>query len=92
MNLGNNETVARRNKTIMTLFEVTASALDSAQASLAPPVDLTTLRVLCVYALRASDERTEPQAESKVEAVVSKRAYVGGKTLGALYPNNTIVE
>ena len=60
----------------MTLFEVTASALDSAQASLAPPVDLTILRVLCVYALRASDERTEPQAESKAEALVLKRAIV----------------
>ena len=32
------------------------------------------LRVLCVNALGASDEKTEPKAESKAEAVVSKRA------------------
>ena len=32
------------------------------------------LRVLCVYTLRASDERMEPEAEPKAEAVVSKRA------------------
>ena len=41
-----------------------------------PPDDLTILHVLCVYALRASDERTEPQAESKAEAVDSTRALV----------------
>ena len=35
-----------------------------------PPVDLTILRVVCVYKLRASDKRTEPQAE----AVIWKRA------------------
>ena len=35
------------------------------------------LRVRCVlHALTASDERMEPRAESKAEAVVSKRAYV----------------
>ena len=32
------------------------------------------LCMLCVYTLRASDERMEPEAESKAEAVVSKRA------------------
>ena len=58
----------------MALFETTASGMDSAQASLAPPVDLTIARALRIYALRASDERMEPQAESIVEAVVWKRA------------------
>ena len=28
----------------------------------------------CIYALRASDARTEPETESKAEALVSKRA------------------
>ena len=37
---------------------------------------LTVLRVLCVYALRASDEKTGPEAESRPKAVVSKRAYL----------------
>ena len=55
------------------IFGTTESALDSAQASLAPPVVLTNLCVLCVYALGTSDERTEPRAESKAEAVVLKR-------------------
>ena len=30
--------------------------------------------VRCAYALMVSDERTEPEAEFKAEAVVSKRA------------------
>ena len=54
------------------LFETTASALDRLRLAWpAPPVVLTILCMLCVYTLRASDERTEPQAE----AVVSKRAF-----------------
>ena len=32
------------------------------------------LRVLCVYTLRSSDDRTESEAESKAVVVVSKRA------------------
>ena len=44
------------------LFETTASALDLAQVSLAPPI-------LRVYPHRASDERTELEAESKAEAI-----------------------
>ena len=57
--------------TIMALFESTTSAPDSAQDSLAPLLFWQLLRVFA-YALRASDERTEPEAE----AVVSKRAYI----------------
>ena len=34
------------------------------------------LCVRCLYVPRVSDERIEPQSESKVEAVVSKRAIV----------------
>ena len=50
--------------------------LRMAQASLAPrPCFDNILGMLCVRALRASDKRTEPEAESKAEAVVSKRAY-----------------
>ena len=41
---------------------------------MAPPIDLTILHVICVYELRASDERTAPEAESIAEAVVWKRA------------------
>ena len=54
----------------MALFETTALALDSARRHSGP----CRLLRLCVYALRASDERTEPQDEFKAEAVVSKRA------------------
>ena len=54
----------------MALFETTALALDSARRHAGP----CRLLRLCVYALRASDERTEPQDEFKAEAVVSKRA------------------
>ena len=43
-------------------------------ASLAPAVVLT-ICACFAYVLRASDERTEPKAESKAEAVDSKRAY-----------------
>ena len=57
------------------LFETTASDLDLAQASLAPWF-FWQLHVLCVLVLKASDERTEPEAESKAEAVVSKGAYL----------------
>ena len=57
------------------LFETTASALDSAQASLAPSVVLTIARAFRIHALGFIDERTEPQTESRAEAVVSKRAY-----------------
>ena len=39
--------------------------------------DIKILRVLCVYAPGVSDERTEPEAESKAEAVVSKRPIIG---------------
>ena len=57
----------------MALFETRASSPDSAQASLA-------LRwfyncACFAYVLRASDDRTEPEAESKAEDVDSKRAY-----------------
>ena len=38
--------------------------------------------MLCVYALRASDQRTESEPESKAEAVDSLRAY-------ASCPNHT---
>ena len=60
----------------MTLFETTsASVLDSTQASLDPPSCFDNLQMLYVYALSVSDERTEPEAESKAKAVVSKRAH-----------------
>ena len=52
---------------------MTASALDSAQADLTIGV---LIRVVNVHMLRALDRRTEPQAESKAEALVSKRAYM----------------
>ena len=43
---------------------------------LAWPADVSTINCACfAYALRASDERTEPEAESKADAVDSKRAY-----------------
>lgn len=45
------------------------------QLRLAWPRGFLTICVLCLYALiRVSDERTEPEAESKVNAVDSKRA------------------
>ena len=53
----------------MALFETTALALDSARRHAGPAGCCA-----FVYALRASDERTEPQDEFKAEAVVSKRA------------------
>ena len=50
------------------LFKITASALDSAQ-------DIVWLRGC--FNKRDSNERTEPEAESKAEAVDSKRTYIG---------------
>ena len=50
-------------------------ALDLSQASLAPQL-FWQLQVLCVYTLRVSDERAEPEAESKAQVVVSKMAIV----------------
>ena len=58
----------------MALLESTTSAPDSAQVSLAPRL-FWRYCVCFAYALGASDERTEPEAESKAESVVSKRAY-----------------
>ena len=50
-------------------------ALDSAQASLAPAVVLTIARALpSIIRARVSDDMAEPEAESKAEAVVSKKA------------------
>ena len=54
----------------MALFESTASAPDSAQASLARPVVLTKCACFEYYVVRA-----EPENEPKVEALDSKRAY-----------------
>ena len=72
------------------LFETTASAFDSTRACLAS-------RLFCqscglAYFLMASHERTEPEAESKADAVVSKGAYVAltckGKTSRTLMQPN----
>ena len=48
------------------LLETTASALDSAQASLAPRLFCGN-SACCAYTLRVSDERTEPESDSKAE-------------------------
>ena len=45
-----------------------------AQASLVPTEIDKIMRVFCARALTATEERTEPEAESKAEAVASKRA------------------
>ena len=58
----------------LALFETTASPLDSARASLAPPGCLD-LHVFCVSALRASEARMELEAgRIQAEAGVLKRA------------------
>ena len=55
----------------MALYETKASAPDSAQVSLAPLLFGQFARALRTRS-RASDETTEPEAESKTRAVVSK--------------------
>ena len=54
----------------MALFESTASALESTPGYIAPAVVSTIARV-CVHANRGSDERMEPEAESKAAACVN---------------------
>ena len=58
----------------MALFETTASAPDAARASLAPR-SIDNNCACFAYVIRASDERTEQEAETKAEPVDSKRAY-----------------
>ena len=48
---------------IKALFESTSSAQESAQAHV--PAVVLTMRVHCIRALGASDERTKPESESK---------------------------
>ena len=59
----------------MSLFESTTSANPQLRRRLAwPRACFDNLCVLCVYAIGVSDKRTEPEAEFKAEAVVSKGA------------------
>ena len=63
----------------MDLFKTTALASTQASFSFGSGLAsaqaiVLTIRACFAHALRASDKRTEPEAESKAEAVVLKRA------------------